>query len=252
MYHLSKVEKFYSEISAIRESTLSIRTDCLTVIVGRSGSGKSTLLRLLSFIEVPDRGEIELQIDKIRFSSNDDTLRPWPTVTCVFQKQFLWPHLSLRENISLPLRLRKYDRAREAVDEAVALLDMEDYIDRYPNEVSGGEAQRAALARALVLEPRVLLIDEAHTGLDVEQQEVLNGHLQKLRDRGVGLIIVSHSLEFAERFADEVVVIDTGWVRSPARPGSTESPLRRFREQLDITGRPYSLAHDDLKDREPR
>jgi len=87
---------------------------------------------------------------------------------------------------------------------------MLDFLERFPNEISGGQAQRAALARAFALQPKVIMIDEAHSGLDLEQQEVLNSHLLTLRANDTGLILVTHSLEFAMRYADCVVVLESG------------------------------------------
>ncbi len=211
MYTLKQVTKHYGEKQILSDITCTIPVDGLVAVMGPSGSGKSTLLRLLSFVELPDHGAVQLTLGGDDFDSRNES-RPWPRLTCVFQKQFLWPHLTIRENLYLPLRSVAKREATERVDKVIDLFDMADFIARFPNQVSGGQAQRAALARALVLEPKMVLIDEAHSGLDLEQQAVLNEHFLSLRSSGVGLVIVTHSLDFARSFSDHVVIVENGTI----------------------------------------
>lgn len=104
MFLLRDIEKSYGSTQVIRGMSCDIPTDKFVFIIGPSGSGKSTLLRLLSLVESPDRGTLTLSLDGVEYSAQGKA-RPWPTLTCVFQRQFLWPHLTLRENIRLPLSL---------------------------------------------------------------------------------------------------------------------------------------------------
>lgn len=209
MYSLKDVEMGYGDISVINRGTLHLPVDGITAVMGPSGSGKSTLLRLLSFLEPPTAGTIKLELEENVFASGNDD-RPWPEVTCVFQKQFLWPHLTLRHNIRLPLEERgdSPDDINSRLTELIDMFDMADFLDRFPNEVSGGQAQRAALARAFALRPKLLLLDEAHTGLDLAQQRTLNQYLRTMRACGVAIIIATHSLSFARRYADRIIVVD--------------------------------------------
>lgn len=211
MYRLSDVDRSYGQCAVIRNATCSIPTDRLVAVMGPSGSGKSTLLRLLSFLEKPNRGAVTLNLHGDEFDSRLRA-RPWPRVTCVFQQQFLWPHLTLRENLILPLRAGGHEEIDARVAHAVDLFGMSDFIGRYPNEVSGGQAQRVALARAFVLEPEIVLIDEPHSGLDLRQQSVLNRHLLALRQAGTGLIVVTHSMDFARQYAEDFVLLEEGIV----------------------------------------
>ncbi len=227
MYALDNVSKFYDRTCVLRDITAEIETDRFVFVLGPSGSGKSTLLRLLSFVEVPERGIVHLELDGHKFDSNKSE-RPWPQVTTVFQRQFLWPHLTLRDNISLPLRAAGTSDTKRRVHEVIDLFDMSRFVDRFPNEVSGGQAQRAALARALVLDPQVILIDEAHGGLDLKQQKILNDHLIDLRKSGVGLIIVTHSLDFARSYADRIVVVENGAITETGSKSVLDSPTSQF------------------------
>ncbi|MDP2605453.1 MAG: ATP-binding cassette domain-containing protein [Deltaproteobacteria bacterium] len=223
MFILDNVEKHYGNVSVLKNISCQIPIDGFVVVMGPSGSGKSTLLRLLSFVETPDHGNVRLTLNGQEFESIKPT-RPWPRVTCVFQKQFLWPHLTLRENIRLPLHAAGVHELESKLKSVINLFGMSAFVDRFPNEVSGGQAQRAALARALVLDPQLILIDEAHGGLDLEQQKILNDYLIKLRESGVALIIVTHSLEFARRYADRVVIVEDGTVTDVGTRDILERP----------------------------
>lgn len=227
MYYLNDVSKLYTTIRALDNISLEIPTDKFVVILGPSGCGKSTLLRLLSFIEKPELGIVRLEINGKTYSSGEQ-VRPWPIVTCVFQKQFLWPHLTLRENIELPLRQDSGIAISCKIDELVNLFNMSSFIGRYPNEVSGGQAQRVALARAFALNPKLMLIDEAHGGLDLEQQHILNSHLVLLKQTGVGLIVVTHSLEFAQTYADHIVILEKGEIVEYGPQSIFKYPKSRF------------------------
>lgn len=192
---------------------ISIELGGITVLIGPSGSGKTTLIRALALLDPPSSGSVE--IDGVTYSfpqdPDEEIIPPWPTVTVVFQQLFLWPHLTLRENITLPLReQRRNGNGRERVEEIIYRLDMSSFIDRYPNEASLGQRQRAAIARAFVLQPRYILLDEITSALDIEQIQAVLKYLQLLRERGIGILLVTHLLGFAESVADQVVFIDQG------------------------------------------
>jgi ABC-type sulfate/molybdate transport systems ATPase subunit len=235
MYTLQGVERRYGDCHVLQDITCTIPTNELVVMTGPSGAGKSTLVRLLSFIEVPDRGSVHLQLNGSSFDSIRHD-RPWPRVTCVFQRQFLWPHLTLLENLRLPLRATNRTDADARIAKVIELFAMAAFIHRYPNEVSGGQAQRVALARALVLGPEVILIDEPHGGLDLEQQSILNEHLLQLRSSGVGLIIVTHSLDFLRRYADTIVTVENGTVAAVTSKETFLQPNSRcLKPATDVT-----------------
>lgn len=196
---------------------LTIAPGKITALIGPSGSGKTTLLKTLSFLEQPDSGSISLDGATYSFPQGKHwhPQKVWPHVTVVFQQHFLWPHLTLRQNITLPLKLhptRRELNLDKNVDELIDLLDLAPFIDRYPNQASLGQRQRVALARALVLDPAYILLDEVTASLDVEQVSVILSHLQKLKSRGIGMLIITHLIGFAARAADQVVFLDDGKV----------------------------------------
>ncbi len=192
--------------------SLSLHPGKITAIVGPSGGGKSTLLRLLALVEKPDSGTVTVDGTPYAFPGAEKTPPPWPRLTVVFQQFFLWPHLTLRENIALPLHTA--GKSEEEIAEIIAPLTktfgMEPFLDRHPNAVSGGQRQRAALARALALRPRCLLLDEITSALDLEQSRILFDHLLALREQGLALGLVTHSLGFARAQADTVHFLDQG------------------------------------------
>lgn len=213
----------------VADVTCTIDPGIITAILGPSGSGKTTLLRLLSFLDVPDAGTVSLGDREAGIGSP-----PWPQVTCVFQRQFLWPHLTLRQNIELPLIGLGQDERVARVDDVIKTFSMQRFVDRYPNEVSGGEGQRCALARAFALRPKFVLLDEAHTFLDLEQQAILNQHLQMLVGTGIGIGIATHSITFARRYASKLLVLEQGKLVEQGGPEILRSPSSRFLQSVDL------------------
>ncbi len=186
----------------------------ISVIIGPSGSGKTTLLKVLSMLDPPQSGAISVDDWSVRFplEKGKKLQPPWPKVTVVFQQLFLWPHLTLLQNITLPVYLHNGKEDESKVAELIKLFDMEGFIHRYPNEASLGQRQRAALARALLLKPKYLLLDEITSSLDVEQVAIILTHLKKLAQAGIGILTVTHLLHFAQEAADRVVFMENGQI----------------------------------------
>lgn len=197
----------------LTDVSLDIKPGSITVLIGPSGTGKTTLLRCLAMLATPQRGEIQVDDQLFRYpaAANLPALTPpWPKLTAVFQQLFLWPHLTLRQNILLPMRLQEPAGVATALEELIEAFDMGNFIDRYPNQASLGQRQRAALARAIILNPRYLLLDEVTSALDVEQITRVLDYLALLRQRGMGLFIITHLLGFARQTADQVIFMEKG------------------------------------------
>ncbi|MEM6483370.1 MAG: ATP-binding cassette domain-containing protein [Pseudomonadota bacterium] len=197
----SKLSQSFGPRRVLHDVDVEVRPGFITVLLGPSGSGKTTLVRALSMLEPPSSGRIQVDETLYDFDSPHRGVEPpWPRITVVFQQLFLWPHLTLRENITLPLRKRGCDDA--LLDEVVTLFNMSEFLDRHPNQVSLGQRQRAALARAVLLQPSFLLLDEITSALDVEQANRLLGYLFELRQRSIGMLLVTHNIEFARTLLD--------------------------------------------------
>jgi ABC-type polar amino acid transport system ATPase subunit len=149
---------------------------------------------------------------------------PWPKVTVVFQQLFLWPHLTLQDNILLPARCRTQQGMEADLDALIEAFDMRDFIGRYPNQASFGQRQRVALARALMCRPRYLLLDEITSALDVEQIANVLSYLRNLRGKGIGIFVITHLLGFARSAADQVLFMADGEVVERGGPEVLASP----------------------------
>jgi ABC-type polar amino acid transport system ATPase subunit len=205
------ISKSYNGTVIFKNLSVAIKPGEITCLIGPSGSGKTTLLKCLSLVEYPDTGTVQLDQDQFIFplTPKNSAPAPWPKLTAVFQSLFLWPHMTLRENIMLPA-LNSNPAAEKDLSGLSKVFEMEDFIDRYPNEVSGGQRQRVALARALILNPRYVLLDEITSALDVEQTAKILTKLSHLRDRGIGTLIITHHLNFARQMADKILFMDAG------------------------------------------
>ncbi len=208
------VTKAVGQRQILRDVSISIKPGQITALIGPSGSGKTTLLKALSLLEPPDSGEIVL--DGYRYSfplaAKTPIARPWPKVTVVFQQLFLWPHLTLRANVLLPLGDRPEANKLALFTYLVDQFGMAEFIDRHPNQVSIGQRQRAALVRAMVLEPSYILMDEITSSLDVEQVASILSELHVMRDKGIGILLVTHLLQFAKHAANSIAFMEGGTI----------------------------------------
>ncbi len=192
MLAVDRIWKSYGSTQVLLDASLKVSPGAATALVGPSGAGKSTLLRIAAKIERPDRGAVTFAPP----GHGTTVASPfWPTVTVVFQQLFLWPNLDLRANITLPARRAKMDLGR--LSKLAAQLDLAHVLDRYPNQVSVGQRQRAAVARALLLRPAVLLLDEITSSLDAEQIERMLEVLKQFLADGGGIAAITHQLGFA-------------------------------------------------------
>lgn len=216
----TKLTKIYNGREVLKEVSIKIEPGKIISLIGPSGSGKTTILRVLSMLDLPESGGIILDDKKYDFPLEKDKITPpWPKVSVVFQQLFIWPHLTLRKNIELPLEVKGVlNENKEYLDELYRMFDMNEFIDRFPNQVSLGQRQRVALVRALALKPKYLLLDEITSSLDVEQSGIILSHLTKIKQQGVGIIMVAHDIDFALSSADTVCFIENGRIVKQGKP----------------------------------
>jgi ABC-type polar amino acid transport system ATPase subunit len=236
MLHAEGLRKRFDGKEVLDVPDFSVAPGQIAVVIGPRGAGKTTLLRALSMIDPPTAGTISVDAASYHFPARTIAPPPWPALTVVFQQLFMWPHLTVRQNIELPLRLRHVADYGH-VDKLIEEFQMKEFVDRYPNSVSTGERQRAALVRAFALRPRYLLLDEVTAALDVERVALVLRKVQALKAEGVGVVAVTHALTFARRAADAVYFVDGGKVSHEGDGAVLANPkrlrLRQFLEDIE-------------------
>ena len=211
-----------SVIHAVNEVSLVVPTGEFLALLGSSGSGKSTLLNLIAGLDRPSSGSVIAEgQDLSKMSSLELARYRRQTVGMVFQSFNLLPRMTLEENVELPLRLAEVDRSERAarVREALERVGLERRIGHRPSELSGGEQQRTAIARALVNRPKILLADEPTGNLDSATGESILALLREVqKNPGMTIIMVTHERALAERFADRLAVMGDGKLLSNGAP----------------------------------
>ncbi|MEH7118148.1 amino acid ABC transporter ATP-binding protein [Neobacillus vireti] len=226
MISVEKVAKRFGELEVLRGIDLSIEKGKTAVIIGPSGSGKTTFLRCLNLLETPDSGSITLGEKSVDFSGqtklSSSTITSFRQQTgMVFQNYNLFPHLTALENV-MEGQVHVLKREKTAAHEkALALLDrvgLRDKADMYPHQLSGGQQQRVGIARAMGLDPAVLLFDEPTSALDPELVGEVLKVMKDLADEGMTMVVVTHEMSFAKNVADQVIFMDQGVIVEKGTP----------------------------------
>lgn len=218
--HVEKVNKSYGDNHVLRDISLDIAENEVVVMIGPSGSGKSTFLRMLNQLEMPDDGTIVVDGFNISDKSTDIN-KVRENIGMVFQSFNLFNNYSVLENIMLaPIETGKMDKAA-AETKARQLLDtvgLSEKADVSVNSLSGGQKQRIAIARALAMEPDIMLFDEPTSALDPEMVGDVLEVMKNLAESGMTMIIVTHEMGFAKQVADRVVFFESGKIQESGAP----------------------------------
>ena len=211
-------------VTVLNSISLNVRQGEIVSLCGTSGSGKTTLLRIISGFEMPDRGQII--IDGVEVSSPERVVHP-STRNCsmIFQNLALWPHMTVRQHLEFAIKrdgTQGTGEARaETIDYWLDIVKMKGMERRLPGELSGGECQRLALARAFISQPGYLLMDEPFSNLDPGLRKDMWDIVMQLRGESTGILHVSHDLGESQRFSDRMLFMKNGEAR-PFRDGSSE------------------------------
>ncbi len=238
MIDLSDLSKSFGGTPALTSTRLKIAPGELVCLLGPSGCGKSTLLRLISGLIPPDTGRILL--DGQDMTQTPANRRP---TAMVFQSHALWPHMTVARNVGFGLRVRGLPRSEIAAktEAALEMVGLRGFDRRLPSELSGGQAQRVALARCLVVAPKVLLMDEPFSALDAHLRKSLREELKALQRRlGLTTIFVTHDQEEAMELADRIVVMKKGAIEQEDTPSGLYAcpatlSVAQFIGQMNVT-----------------
>jgi len=255
MITVSHVTKRFGDFVALDDVSLEIPDGSLTALLGPSGSGKSTLLRIIGGLESADSGSVAIHGDDVT------GLPPQKRgIGFVFQHYAAFKHMTVRDNVAFGLKIRKTpkDRTDAKVDELLTIVGLAGFAQRYPQQLSGGQRQRMALARALAVEPRVLLLDEPFGALDAKVRAELREWLRRLHDEvHVTTLLVTHDQEEAMSIADNIAVMDDAHIEQVGGPRELYDrpanqfvmgflgPVARFDRTLV---RPHDIAIDAAPD----
>jgi polar amino acid transport system ATP-binding protein len=233
---LEDIHKRFGEVEVLRGVSLTVQKGEVSVLLGPSGGGKSTLLRTINGLETFDRGRIRFDGLELSASGKQDAVlaRVRRRVGMVFQQFNLFPHLSVLDNVTLgPRRALGVDRrtAEAKARELLARFGLGDKADEYPNRISGGQNQRAAIVRALMADPEILLLDEVTSALDPELVGEVLGVIRELAERGMTMVLATHEMGFARDVADRVCFLHEGRVLESAPPKEFFASPREERTQ---------------------
>ena len=214
-------------VLAVDDFNLEIKDKEFIVLVGPSGCGKSTTLRMVAGLEEISKGELYIDNRLV-----NDVEPKYRDIAMVFQSYALYPHMTVRQNMEFPLKLRKMpkDEIDRKVNEAAEILDITQYLDRKPKALSGGQRQRVAIGRAIVREPKVLLMDEPLSNLDAKLRNQMRAEIIKLRQRiNTTFIYVTHDQTEAMTLGDRIVIMKDGVVQQVGTPQDVyEHPVNIF------------------------
>lgn len=214
MIKFDKVRKNYKSLRVLNNVSFYVPSGDIVALIGPSGCGKTTLLKCINGLEKIDSGSIIIENQDIA-SKKTDKLKLRQNIGIVFQQFNLFPHMTVKQNITLaPLKVKKMSK-NEAEVLAMELLERVGLInkmDAYPHELSGGQAQRVAIARTLAMQPKIILFDEPTSALDPHMTKEVLDVIKKLKNNNITIVIVTHEMKFVRDVADKVIFLHNGQI----------------------------------------
>ncbi|MBN2034723.1 MAG: amino acid ABC transporter ATP-binding protein [Deltaproteobacteria bacterium] len=240
---VEKVTKKYASKEVVKEASLAVNEGEIKVLIGPSGGGKSTLLQCINFLVTPDKGRIWLEGKEVLHSQKKNLYEYRQKVGMIFQDFNLFDHLTALGNVEIALlKVRKMTK-KDARDRAVAELErvgLRDHIRKYPAQLSGGQKQRVSIARALAMDPKVMLLDEPTSALDPELITEVHAVIKALGAEGMTMVMATHQIGFASHLADEMLFMEDGIIVETGAPAKLllQAEYARTREFCaKLTGR---------------
>jgi polar amino acid transport system ATP-binding protein len=232
---VENLTKRYGGKEVLKDASLSVRQGEIKVLIGPSGAGKSTLLQCINFLVIPDKGRIWLEGQEILHARKKELYTYRQKVGMIFQDFNLFDHLTALRNVEIGLvRVRGMGQA-DASERAMAELErvgLRDHVSKYPAQLSGGQKQRVSIARALAMDPKVMLLDEPTSALDPELITEVHAVIRALGADGITMIMATHQIGFASVLADEIVFMENGAIVETGPPSKilSQAECARTRE----------------------
>ncbi len=220
MITVKNLHKKFGQLHILKGIDLEIARGEVVVVIGPSGSGKSTFLRCLNLLEEPTEGQITFEGESIT-TKRHNINKTREKMGMVFQQFNLFPHKNVIDNITMaPIRVKKTEKnkAEALAMDLLRTVGLEDKRDAYPSQLSGGQKQRIAIARALAMEPHVMLFDEPTSALDPEMVGEVLDVMKSLADKGMTMVIVTHEMGFAREVGDRILFMDQGIIMEQGTP----------------------------------
>jgi cystine transport system ATP-binding protein len=225
MIKIENLHKQFGDLEVLKGIDLTIERGKTAVIIGPSGSGKTTLLRCLNLLEIPNKGTISIEDKTVKFTNrklkNQEIMSIRKKTGMVFQNYNLFPHLTAIENImegQVIVLKRSKEEARKRALDLLEKVGLKERADMYPHQLSGGQQQRIGIARAMAMNPDVLLFDEPTSALDPELVGEVLKVMKDLAEEGMTMVVVTHEMSFAHNVADQVIFMDQGVVAEKGTP----------------------------------
>ncbi|WP_335872071.1 amino acid ABC transporter ATP-binding protein [Bacillus sp. 2205SS5-2] len=224
MISIQNLKKSFGSLEVLKGLDLHVEKGQVIVLIGPSGSGKTTFLRCLNALEIPNSGKVnleELQLDFNNKINQADILNLRRQTGMVFQNYNLFPHKTALENVMegpIIVQRRGKDDVKKLAMSLLEKVGLGDKVDFYPHQLSGGQQQRVGIARALAIEPKVMLFDEPTSALDPELVGEVLKVMKDLVEEGLTMIVVTHEMRFAKEAADEVIFMDGGYIVERGTP----------------------------------
>ncbi|WP_461199114.1 amino acid ABC transporter ATP-binding protein [Enterococcus sp. N249-2] len=241
MLTLNNWNKSFKDNHVLKNINLTVGTGDVLTIIGSSGSGKSTLLRSINFLEPADAGTIQIGevVYDVAKATKRDILAVRRQTAMVFQNYALFSKKTVKENVMEALIQVKNLSKKEAIERAegqLHLVGMADRMDFYPNKLSGGQQQRVGIARALAIEPEVILFDEPTSALDPELVSGILALIKKIAHQNTTMILVTHEMKFAKEVSDQVIFLDQGTILERGTPDELFNHSKEARTKQFIQG----------------
>ncbi|KAA0547492.1 amino acid ABC transporter ATP-binding protein [Bacillus sp. BGMRC 2118] len=242
MIEIQDLHKQFGDLQVLKGISLNVEKGKVVVVIGPSGSGKTTLLRCLNILETPTSGVIQIAKSQLNFSqrvNRNDILSFRKLTGMVFQGYNLFPHLTVLQNVMEgPVTVKKVSKkeARQKAEELLIKVGLKEKMEDYPYQLSGGQQQRVGIARALAMEPEVMLFDEPTSALDPELVGEVLKVMKDLASEGMTMVVVTHEMRFAKEVADEVIFMDQGVIIESGAPSELfhEPKEERTRQFLNL------------------